>query len=108
MQEYEGELFPVCYSSKKLNKAQMKYSTIEKECLAIVWGVKKFDKYIHGTSFILETDHNSLQYIDKSKLINSRIMRWAMVLQFFRMTVNAIKGKNNIMADYMSRTSYKE
>ena len=42
-------------------------------------GVKKFDEYIHGTPFILETDHNSLQYIDKSKFINnySRIMRWA-------------------------------
>ena len=81
----------------------MKYSTIiiEKECLAIVWGVKKFDKYIHGTSFILETDHNSLQYIDKSKFINLRIMRWAMVLQQYRMTVNAIKGKSNIIADYM-------
>ena len=79
MQETNNELFPVSFASKKLSKGEQKYSTTEKECLPIIWAVK-FRNYLHGIDFILETDHDSLQYLDKVKYINGRIMRLSMLL----------------------------
>ena len=48
MQETNNELFPVSFASKKLSIREQKYSTTEKECLAIIWAVKKFRNYLHG------------------------------------------------------------
>ena len=84
MQETNNELFPVNFASKKLSIGEQKYSTTEKECLAMIWAVKKFRNYLHGIEFILETDHDSLEYLDKAKYINGRIMRWATLLQQYR------------------------
>ena len=56
MQEHDGKLFPVCYRSKKLSSAERNYSTIEKECLAIVWAFKRFHLYLYGVPFVLQTD----------------------------------------------------
>ena len=61
MQKHDGKLFPVCYASKKLSSAECNYSTIEKECLAIVWGFKRFHLYLYGVPFVLQTDHEPLK-----------------------------------------------
>ena len=103
MQEYDGKLFPVSYASKKLSPAEKNYSTIEKECLAVVWSIKKFELYLQGVNFVLQTDHQPLVYLDKAKFINSRIMRWAMFLQNFSIKIESIKGLNNVGADFLSR-----
>jgi len=52
-----SEKKPVEFASRKLQPRKSRYSTIERECLAIVWGMTKFQKYLYGTEFILETDH---------------------------------------------------
>ncbi|WP_353804360.1 RNase H-like domain-containing protein, partial [Acinetobacter baumannii] len=83
MQEHEGKLFPVSYASKKLSRAEKNYSTMEKECLAIIWGIRKFELYLQGVKFVLQTDHKPLTYLNSAKFVNSRIMRWAMYLQNF-------------------------
>ena len=57
MQTHDEKLFPVCYASKKLSSAERNYSTIEKQCLAIVWGIKRFHLYLYGVPFVLQTDH---------------------------------------------------
>ena len=75
MQEYDGKLFPVCYGSKKLSSAERNYSTIEKECLAIVWGFKRFHLYLYGVPFALQTDHEPLKYMNSTKFTNGRLMR---------------------------------
>ena len=70
MQEHDGKLFPVCYGSKKLSSAERNYSTIEKECLAIVWGFKRFHLYLYGVPFVLQTDHEPLKYMNSAKFAN--------------------------------------
>ena len=69
------------YASKKLLPRERNYSVIEKECLGLIWGVEKFRKYLYGVEFLLETDHKPLSYMQTAKVLNPRIMRWAMKLQ---------------------------
>ena len=103
MQRHGEKLFPVCYAIKKLSSAERNYSTIEKECLAIVWGIKRFHLYLYGVPFVLQTDHEPLKYMDSAKYTNARLMRWAMFLQSYNFNVEATKGSENVGADYLSR-----
>lgn len=106
MQKYEDKLFPIKYASRKLLDRETRYATIEKECLAIVWAIKRFEMFLYGKTFTINTDHNSLTYIDKVKYENSRIMRWGMFLQQYSFHIEAIKGSENIEADYLSRVGW--
>ena len=104
LQEFEGEgRLPIAYASKKLLPRERNYSVIEKECLGIIWGVEKFRKYLYGAEFLLETDHKPLSYMQTAKVLNPRIMRWAMKLQPYRFRIVAIRGQDNLGADYLSR-----
>ncbi|KAK7089584.1 uncharacterized protein [Littorina saxatilis] len=103
MQDQGQGLQPLAYASKKLSKAEKNYSVIEKECLGVVWAVKKYEQYLYSVHFTLETDHQPLTYLQKTKTENGRLMRWAMQLQQYSFTVKVIPGKDNVGADYMSR-----
>ena len=104
LQEIEGEgRLPIAYASKKLLPREKNYSTIEKECLGIIWGIEKFRKYLYGVEFLLETDHKPLSYLQTAKVLNPRIMHWAMRLQPYRFRIVAIRGQDNLGADYLSR-----
>ena len=78
LQEHPDGVFPVKYASKKLLPRECRYSVIERECLAIVIAMKKFEKYLYGKEFTLQTDHKPLAYIQKAKRENSHITRWAL------------------------------
>ena len=106
MQEHEGKLFPVAYASKKLLARERAYSIMEKECLAIVWAVKKFRVYLYGAPFVLQTDHQPLAYLNRARFTNDRITRWALFLQPFQIEIQAIKGSQNVGADYLSRVEW--
>lgn len=105
LQEELGQKLPIAYASGKLREreSECKYATAEKKCLAVVWEIQKFQKYLYGHEFILETDHSPLVYLNKAKVTNPRLMRWALSLQPYRFTIHAIKGKDNVGADYLSR-----
>ena len=103
MQEFEGKLHPVRYLSRKLNDAERRYSTIEKECLAIVWAIEKLKVYLFGNEFVLLVDHAPLQFMKESNIKNSRIMRWSLFLQDWHFVVKPIKGVQNHVADFLSR-----
>ncbi|XP_069119292.1 uncharacterized protein [Argopecten irradians] len=103
LQEHTDGIFPVAYASKKLLDRERNYSVIERECLAIVFAMKKFQMYLYGCEFILYTDHRPLVFIQKSKIESSRVMRWALFLQNYKFRIKAIKGSENVAADYLSR-----
>ena len=81
----------------------MRYSTVERECLAIVWGIHKFRYYLYGKKFILETDHRPLVYLETFKGNNGRLMRWALALQPYNFQIVYISGTENHGADLLSR-----
>ena len=62
-QENEGKLYSVGYASKKLSLAEAKYPIIEKECLAVVWGIRRFKLYLANKRFTLQMDHKPLKYL---------------------------------------------
>ncbi|CAF1196229.1 unnamed protein product [Rotaria sordida] len=66
---------PLAYMSKKLTKTQTNWPTIEQECYAIVQAIEKWDKYLRGHEFILETDHESLVYFANKEQLNKRCER---------------------------------
>lgn len=103
LQNHDGENFPVAYASKKLQVRETRYSVIEKECLALVWAVKKFHMYLYGRPFTLQTDHQPLVYLNHVVHANGRLMRWSLFLQSYQIKIEAIKGSQNVGADYMSR-----
>ena len=47
------------------------YSTIEHDCLAIIWALKKFEIYLYGGEFILQSDHEPLVYLNWAKFVNN-------------------------------------
>ncbi|XP_069138991.1 uncharacterized protein [Argopecten irradians] len=103
LQEEDGNPLPVAFASRKLKASERAYAVIEKECLAVIWGITKFERYLYGRSFILETDHQPLVYLNKLKGTNARLMRWALILQPYRFTIRAIRGKDNVGADCLCR-----
>lgn len=105
LQEEEGFNHPIAYGSRKLLQRERNYSTVEKECLAIVFGIQKFHNFLYGQEFILETDHQPLKYLNQTEFQNGRVMRWALALQPYRFTIRYIKGSQNVGADFLSRHS---
>ena len=95
---------PLAYMSKKLTKTQINWPTIEQECYAIVQAVEKWDKYLRGREFMLETDHEPLVNFTNKEQLNKRCDRWRLKLAEYRFKVKHIQGKKNHMADYLSRS----
>ena len=96
---------PVCYFSKKFNKHQRNYSTIEKECLALILALNHFDVYLNVTMYPVQvfTDHNPLTFINRMKDKNQRVLRWSLILQEYNLDIKHVKGKENVIADALSR-----
>ena len=104
----DGVEHPVCYFSKKFNKSQRNYSTIEKECLVLVLALQHFEvyRYVSCSSLpiVVYSDHNPLVFIHKMKDKNQRLLRWSLMLQEYVLEIKEyvleirhIKGKDNVI-----------
>ena len=91
---------PIAFYSRKLNDAQTRYTTTERELLSIVETLKEFRNILLGHEIIVYTDHKNLVY----KHFNTeRVMRWRLVIEEFGPELRYIKGTHNVVADALSR-----
>ena len=80
----DGTDYPLAYFSKKLLPREERYSTIEKECLAIKLGMQNFRVYLLGRPFEVQTDHRSLEWLDRLKTNKIAECLWLQPLQFLQ------------------------
>ncbi|CAI5778126.1 Hypothetical predicted protein [Podarcis lilfordi] len=102
-EDQEGNWRPVVYLSKKLITREQNYSAIEKECFALVWALTKLRSYLWGNIFEVQTDHSPLCWLERVKASNQKLLRWSLALQDFQFNVTHIAGKDNVVADTLSR-----
>ncbi|BES87377.1 Hypothetical Protein NTJ_00182 [Nesidiocoris tenuis] len=103
-----GEERPIAFGSRTLNSAEVKYSQIEKEAAAIIYGVKKFFSYLYGNKFKLITDHKPLITIFGPQkglppLSALRLQRYAIFLQGFNFEIEYRRSSEHGNADCLSR-----
>lgn len=94
---------PIAFASRTLNKHEEKYSTIEKELLAIFWETKYFRPYLFGQKFILFTDHKPLTGAMNLKDPSTKIAKWMIALMDYSYDIQYKAGKQNVVADGLSR-----
>lgn len=91
---------PLAFYSRKMNSAQRRYTTGEQELLSIVETLKEFRNILLGQDLVVHTDHMNIIY---GNLSNDRIARWRLLLEEFGPEYQHIKGKDNVVADALSR-----
>ena len=102
----DGTRKPVYYISRSLTDTEQKYAVIEKEALVTTWACERFNDYILGLQFTVETDHKPLVPLltttDLYKM-PSRIQRFRLRLMRYSPEVVYVQGKSQITADALSR-----
>ncbi|BES89748.1 Hypothetical Protein NTJ_02555 [Nesidiocoris tenuis] len=104
----DNSLRPIAAASRALTKAEQNFSTIDREGLAIIFGVNKFFQYLCGRNFIIQTDHKPLERIfgensSLPKIVASRLSRWALTLSNYDYTIEHIPGREMCVPDCLSR-----
>ena len=96
---------PIAFYSRKLNGAQSRYTTTERELLSIVETLKAYRNILLGHAIEVHTDHKNLVY----KTFNTeRVMRWRLIIEEFGPDLKYIKGEHNVVADVLSRMNLTE
>jgi len=99
---------PICYLSRRLNKHQSRYSTMEIECFSLLTAVRCFSVYFGGTPVLVFTDHNPLQFLHKMCNHNRKLLRWLLELQQYKLIIKFKPGKQNVLPDLLSRPAVEE
>lgn len=93
----------IAYASRKLKGHEINYATHDLELAAVVMALKLWRHYLMGRQFELRTDHKSLEYIFTQKDLNARQRRWSELFSDYDFKISYIKGKENKVADALSR-----
>ena len=103
----KGEWRPVSFISRSLTTTEQRYAQIEKEALGMTWACERFQNYLLGRTFHIETDHKPLVPLMSSKNLEDlplRVQRFRMRLMRFDFSISHVPGKNLVMADTLSRS----
>ena len=103
-----GEEKPIAFASRSLSKSEQNYAQIDKEALALIYGVQKFHTYIFGRKFTLVTDHQPLTTILGPKkgipsVAAARLQRWAILLSAYTYDIEFRNTTAHGTADALSR-----
>ena len=99
---------PIAFYSKTLGKKAAALSTYDKEAIAILEALKKWKHYLASSSVIIRTDQQSLKYIHEQRLVDGIQHKLLIKLLGFNYTVEYKKGKENKVADALSRAGYAD
>ncbi|KAA0057648.1 putative polyprotein [Cucumis melo var. makuwa] len=94
---------PIMFFSEKLNGAQLNYSTYDKELHALVRALKVWQHYLWPKEFVIHTDHESLKHLKGQTKLNKRHAKWVEFIETFPYVIHYKKGKDNMVADALSR-----
>jgi len=107
IQRYGGKTHVIQYISRTLQPAERKWHIRELEALGILWACEIFRVYVSQTQFVVETDHESLQWLMKLEK-PARLVRWAIRLSEYTFEIRPKSGKLNVTADALSRLPLRE
>src|SRR6266540_3433816 len=93
----------IACASRTYNEHEKKYPIIEQECLAVVWGVKKFKQFFSVKLFKITTNHMALETIKTVDLPSKRRAQWLCKLQQYDFTIEHRKGNKIAHVDAFSR-----
>ena len=96
----------MAYASRILHKAELNYSTTEREALALAWAVNYFRPYLYGRRFTLITDHCPLSWLKTLPETRGRLARWILVLSEYDWSIRHRAGKQHGNADGLSRIRF--
>ena len=113
LQNKQGIERPVYFASKRLSPAEKNYSQIDREGLTLVFALKRFRYFLLGRPFLARTDHKPLiGLFGKGRPVphnaNSRIQRWALLLSQYDYDLVRKAGKDNVVADALSRLPIRD
>ncbi|CAG8670987.1 7232_t:CDS:2, partial [Paraglomus occultum] len=106
--EEEDVEYVVQYASKALSPAERNYNTTHREGLAVIWGTKKFERYLRGREFIIYTDHSALTSILTVKEPRGRVGRWAMLLQEYNFKTKRRSAMDPIQLEALKNSNASE
>ena len=95
----------IYYASHTLNDAQLNYTVIENEFLAMIFGFEKFRSYLIGSYVIVYIDYFALKHLLSKKDAKPRLVRQILLLQEFDFEIRDKKASKNLVVDHLSRIS---
>ena len=86
-----------------MSGAERNYSVTERECLSVIFALKKFRLYLLGNCIVIHVDHQAILYLVNKAEPVGRLARWILLLQEFDYKIIHRPGRINAIADYLSR-----
>ena len=100
------ELHPISYLSEKLSDAKSRYSNYDRELYAVVQALRFWRHYLLHREFTLHSDHEALRFLHTQQKLNARHGRWVETLQDYSFSLRHRPGRDNKVADALSRRQH--